>query len=363
MTVALRLPELPKAQQADIAWPTGVAAALTSEEYGLLGTHGSANAVPTASMAKVITALCVLEKSPLKLGQKGPTYTLSQPDIDLYNLEIEHNGSRMGFLAGQKMSEYQALQALLIPSANNIANSLAVWTFGSIDNYTTYANQYLARHGLVNTHVGNDASGFDPSTTSSAADLAQIGQLARQNPVIMQIAAQRTFTGPDGTEYSNYNRALGTNGINGLKTGNSDQNGGGLIVTADVPVGAETVHLSGAVTGASTLDDALQSSEDLVGSVAANFQDVTYADSHTVLGSMKTAWGSSVPIYAQKDVRLLYWRGAPMSEKHTVHQLSPSQKGSVGALSIQNGQKESSVTLETRTTPKGPSLWWRLTRL
>jgi D-alanyl-D-alanine carboxypeptidase (penicillin-binding protein 5/6) len=42
---------------------------------------------------------------------------------------------------GEELSEYQALQALLLPSANNIAETLARWAFGSIDAYNAYANQ------------------------------------------------------------------------------------------------------------------------------------------------------------------------------------------------------------------------------
>ncbi|QQS18315.1 hypothetical protein IPL68_06900 [Candidatus Saccharibacteria bacterium] len=52
--------------------------------------------------------------------------------------------------------------------------------FGDHATYAAYANNYLERNGLIHTRVGNDASGYDPSTVSTAEDLARLGILARK---------------------------------------------------------------------------------------------------------------------------------------------------------------------------------------
>jgi len=73
---------------------------------------------------------------------------------------------------GEKLSEYQALQAMLIPSGNNMADSFGRgWIFGSPEAYVTYANQMISTMGLNKTLVGDAASGFGDSTTSTADEI------------------------------------------------------------------------------------------------------------------------------------------------------------------------------------------------
>jgi D-alanyl-D-alanine carboxypeptidase (penicillin-binding protein 5/6) len=93
--------------------------------------------------------------------------------------------------AGEQISEYQALQAMLLPSANNMADSLARWAFGSPADYVTYANGIIKKMGLSHTVVGN-TNGFDDTTTSTADDLVMIGLQAMRNPVIADIVSQST---------------------------------------------------------------------------------------------------------------------------------------------------------------------------
>ena len=50
----------------------------------------------------------------------------------------------MSIAAGERLTERQALQALLLPSANNIAAVLARWDAGSADRFVARMN---AAHG------------------------------------------------------------------------------------------------------------------------------------------------------------------------------------------------------------------------
>ena len=66
-----------------LPWPTDASAAVGAAGYGVLAaSNDSQTPIPTASLAKVITALAVLKQKPLELGQQGPILTLTQEDVD-----------------------------------------------------------------------------------------------------------------------------------------------------------------------------------------------------------------------------------------------------------------------------------------
>jgi D-alanyl-D-alanine carboxypeptidase (penicillin-binding protein 5/6) len=153
----------PKTSAITLPWPANAQAALGAQDYGVLETHNTATPVPIASVAKVITALAILQKKPLALGAQGPTLTLDATDVASYNSYVAQGGSNTKVAEGETISEYQALQALLIPSSNNMADSLVRWAFGSPSAYVTYADQMLKGGGLTKTVVG-DSSGFGDTT-------------------------------------------------------------------------------------------------------------------------------------------------------------------------------------------------------
>lgn len=361
--ISVSLPKLPKSSEVQLTWPSGGQASVAAEGYGVLALHGAQQPLATASIAKVITALCVLEKHPLQGNEQGPTLTMSSRDVGLYEQQIEQNGSRLPVTEGQQLTERQALEAIMIPSANNIADTLAVWAFGSQSAYADHANAYLERNGLVHTRVGSDASGYDASTVSTAEDLAKLGKLARKNSVLMSIAGQKKASLGESGTFKNYNTALGGHGINGLKTGNNDQNPGALLFTADIPKDGTVLQLTGSVMGAASLTEAIEASETLVASTGANFETVPYAQPGQVVGVAHTAWGSSAQVKTRGAVQLIRWKTAAMTEEHTLHATRATAAGSVGALAVHAGEVQASTSLEITTPATGPNLWWRLTRL
>ncbi|HEY5441984.1 MAG TPA: serine hydrolase, partial [Candidatus Saccharimonadales bacterium] len=180
---------------AQLTWPTSGQSAVGIVGSSILATHNAQTPVPTASTAKLITALVVLREKPLSLGQQGPIITLTAADAALYSSYMAQGGSVVPVVASEQISEYQMLQAIMLPSANNMADSLAIWAFGSLHDYNVAATAYLNQLGLTHTHVGSDASGFAPTTTSTAHDLVRLGELAMQNPVLSQVVGQPTASG------------------------------------------------------------------------------------------------------------------------------------------------------------------------
>ena len=87
--------------------------------------------MPIASLAKIMTAYVVLRCHPLPAGGPGPPITVTAADAAAYASDKRHGQSVVKVERGEKLTERQALEALLIPSGNNIASMLAGWDAGS----------------------------------------------------------------------------------------------------------------------------------------------------------------------------------------------------------------------------------------
>lgn len=344
-----------------IPWPKDGQAAIASPSYGILGTHGDQKPLATASITKAILALCVLDKQPLNKGASGPTYTVSASDVAIYNDYVAKNGSVAFVQQGEKMTEYEALEALMLPSANNVADSLARWVFGSHATYAAYATNYLLNHHINQTTIGTDASGFDASTTSTASDLTQIGLLVLKSPVLTKITAEKSTVLPAAGIVNNYNTVLGVNGINGIKTGNNDEDPGAFLFSASLRVGDKHVPVTGAVMGAVDLPTALQSATRLSAAMQQGFEEVTVAKAGQAVGAMRTAWGATQPIVTAKRIAVVHWQNTALSETHKV--TTTLRQGTVGTLQISAPGSTDKTDLRLKNPLPGPSFWWRLSRL
>jgi D-alanyl-D-alanine carboxypeptidase (penicillin-binding protein 5/6) len=232
--------------------------------------------------------------------------------------------------------------------------------FGGHDAYVAYANDFLQKNGLTQTHIGTDASGYDPSTVSTASELTQVGLLSLKSPVLMQIAGKKSTTLPVAGTVQNYDTILGVNGITGLKTGNNEANPGAFLFTANAHIGGQDIPLTGTVMGADSLDDALQSSTVLVDSLQKGFEQVVLSDAGRSVGTMSTAWGQSSPIVTTTPLQLVRWKATPLTEKHTLH--TDIRSGEVGFMQVAAGQAKTVSALKLQKPIAGPSFWWRLTR-
>jgi D-alanyl-D-alanine carboxypeptidase (penicillin-binding protein 5/6) len=355
-----------QAPQAELQWPAIGEAAIGYDTNGVAAKYGGTKPLPTASVAKLITALAVLSRKPLSLNQQGPTITLGPNDVALYNQYVAEQGSVVAVTSGEQISEYQVLQAMLLPSANNMADSLAIWTFGSLPAYSGYANTFVKQLGLVNTHVGNDASGFDPSTTSTASDLVKLGQLVIKNPVLAQITDQASATGiPNTSTIKNVNFLLGSHNIIGLKTGNSNQAGGVYLSASQIIIANKPVLIVTALLGAPTLYDALANSLPLITSAQTNFSSTSVVNANDVVGSYSIPWtGKTLDALATNSLQTEAIGGSVI--KSMIHLQPISIQSKVGSTvgSVQSGATEFTPAQQTAIRLSGvvpaPDLWWRL---
>lgn len=348
-----------------IPWPNYGQSALGLSSGQVIASHGDSTPVPMASAAKIITALCVLDKKPLAGGAQGPTITLSDADQSLYDKYVAEDGSVVAVRSGQTITERQALEAMLLPSANNIADTLAIWAFGSIGAYTNYANSYLQTKGLNGTHIGSDASGFLPDSTSTAIDMVKLGGLAMQNTALAQIVGERTATIPGiGTVY-NVDTLLGSNGIVGIKTGNNDQDGGVFVGAATVTIGGKTVTVISAIAGGSNLNQVLDDSANILAVARTSFTQTAVVSKGEILGTYVQADGSSLQAVASQDLNVTMLHGDTVNAQVHLQSISYNTKAgqTVGHINVPATTFDGpqNIPLVLKQNPIKPTVWYRLT--
>jgi serine-type D-Ala-D-Ala carboxypeptidase (penicillin-binding protein 5/6) len=352
-------------------WPPGAETAVGLPGVGLLGTHGGSQPVSIASLAKIMTAYMVLRDHPLPAGGSGPAITVTAADAAAYASDRRQGQSVVAVEPGEKLTERQALEAMLVPSGNNIASLLARWDASSEAAFAAKMNAQARSLGLSGTRYA-DASGADPATVSTASDQLRLTVRALQIPAFRQIVAMPQVTLPVAGVAYNVNSALGHDGIVGVKTGSTSQAGGCLAFAAVRMVAGSPVTIVGVVLGVrataaqpSELGGAISASENLLASVGGELEHVQVVSPGAVLGRVSSAWAAGPDAVAAIGVSVTGWPGTPVTVTVTPRPLAHmiSQGQPVADATVTIGGDISHINLDASQAVQAPSVSWRLTRL
>jgi D-alanyl-D-alanine carboxypeptidase (penicillin-binding protein 5/6) len=242
-TVASAIDVLPRT-----VWPAHGQAAFIETGRSQIQVGPNQHPAAIASVAKVMTAYLVLRDHPLGPGEDGPTIMLSDADVADTDRRSRQEESVVSVAAGEQLTERQALQALLLPSANNIAAVLARWDAGSADRFIARMNATARSLGMAHTRY-TDPSGYDDATVSTAADQVRIVDRAMHLPVFASIVATASATLPVAGAVHTTNTLLGHNGFVGIKTGSDDAAGGCFAFRAIRWIGGKRKTITGVVLG------------------------------------------------------------------------------------------------------------------
>jgi D-alanyl-D-alanine carboxypeptidase (penicillin-binding protein 5/6) len=229
-------------------WPAYGQAAFVQTGQSQVQAGPNQHAAAIASVAKVMTAYLVLRDHPLRPGQDGPTITLTDADVADTDRRSRQEESVVSIAAGEQLTELQALQALLLPSANNIAAVLARWDAGSEGRFVARMNATARSLGMTRTRY-TDPSGYDDATVSTAADQVRIIDRAMRLPVFASIVATPSATLPFAGTVHNTNTLLGHNGFVGVKTGSTAAAGGCFAFRAIRWIDNKRTTITGVVLG------------------------------------------------------------------------------------------------------------------
>ncbi len=180
-----------------------------------------------ASTAKIMTASLVLEEYDLRS-------VLVAKDVR------EAKGSKMHLEEGESITVENLLYGMMLPSGNDAALVLAKNYLpagrqgnGGVGGFVQRMNEKAKELSLSNTKF-YDPAGFEDENYTTAYDLARLAAYALKNPKFGEIvsAKNKIVTDTSGKithELHNLNELLGTNGVNGVKTGFTGEAGGVLV--------------------------------------------------------------------------------------------------------------------------------------
>lgn len=350
-----------------LPWPASGQAAVAVQGIGQMGSYGGDQPVPIGSVAKVMTALVVLNRYPLVLGAQGPTLTITAQQAAAYQAIANTAQSLVPVQAGEKITEYQLLQALLIPSGNNIATILADWVAGSQQAFVRLMNAKSKELGLDHTTYA-DASGLSQQTVSTAVDQLRLAETAMQNPVFAQIVGQPQVDLPVAGMVYNYNKEVTHQGVIGVKTGSTLAAGGCFVVAANRSADGQNIVVLAAVLGQSTAEPlalAITDGINLVNRAAAAVRPVHVFAQGAQVAEVTSPWQGAQPAVAASGVQFLGWPGlnASMQLKAPVLTVPAAAGQTVGQLTVRLGSQSRKVAVKLADPLVAPTLRWRLTRL
>jgi len=222
-------PASPPKRLAAVSWPARGVSAADVSGFGVVDGPGATRPVRIASVTKVMTAYVILHDHPLPDGGWGPSIEVQPSEAAAYPSQVRAGDSLVPVAAGEKLSERQALEALLLPSADNIALILARWDAGSQAAFVARMNATAGGLGMTGTSY-TDPAGF--SSISTAADQVRLGMAAMRVPALAAIVAMPAAVVPEAGVVRNYNALLGQDRIVGLKTGSMQAAGGCVLLAA-----------------------------------------------------------------------------------------------------------------------------------
>lgn len=347
-----------------LPWPAAGSGAVGASGLGLVATSGNVQPAPAASVAKVMTALVLVLDKPLPLGQTGPTLIITDQDVATYTADAVQNQSVVPVVAGERLNEFEALEALLIPSGNNIAETIARWDAGSVSAFVAKMNERASALHLAHTTFA-DPTGVSLQTVSTPSDLVALGMAAMQQEVLAQIVSLAQTILPVAGTVFNVNGVLGQDGITGIKTGINA--GANFLFSAVATIDGHAVTIYGCVMGQPTLDIAFSAAEALIRTMASALKVRALFNHNDVVAVYGSAWGSRSDVIATQDLVFVEWPGMTLRVKLNATTLTadrPVPGGlPVGTLHATLGDQQADVPLVTGGSLDPPGLTWRLWRI
>lgn len=179
-----------------------------------------------ASTTKIMTALVAIENGD------------ADAEIVIPAAAVGVEGSSLYLKAGEKMTLRDLLYGLLLQSANDAAEAIAIAVGGSVEGFADLMNEKAAAMGLTDTHFTNPHGLADENHYTTARELAKIAAEAMRQPLFREICGARRAAipnGEDGKRYLvNHNKLLFTyEGAIGVKTGFTKATGRCLVSAAN----------------------------------------------------------------------------------------------------------------------------------
>ena len=152
----------------------------------LFEKNGTSRFYP-ASITKLMTALLTAENCAL-----SDTVTFSKSATT----NLESGAVTLNLVEGDKLTVEQCLYALMLKSANEVANGLAEHISGSVSAFADKMNARAKELGCTDTHFVNPNGLNNEQHYTTPRDMALIARAAFQNPTVVKAASTLSYQIP-----------------------------------------------------------------------------------------------------------------------------------------------------------------------
>ncbi|MFD0381214.1 D-alanyl-D-alanine carboxypeptidase family protein, partial [Streptomyces sp. NPDC127112] len=354
----------------ELPWPTEGQASMAAAGLGTIGSSGEQKPVPIASVTKSMTAYIIMRDHPFKKGEKGALIDVDKTAETEGQKDKSDNESTLNTVKeGDKISEYDAIAALMIPSANNIARLLARWDSGSQEAFVKKMNDTAKQLGMTNTTY-TDPSGLDATTVSTAEDQVKLGLKIVELDALVDITRKPSWTDQTGKNWPNWNRLVPYNESLGIKTGTTTKAGGNLLFAAYKKVGDTNQLIVGAVLGQHKppiIDTVIAASKNLLVATQKSLEGAPVVKKGDVVGYVDDGVGGRTKVVATADVQAVGWSSLTVDIKlgdgGTKIPGTAKAGTAVGVLTVGDGASQVKVPVALQSELVAPGIGSKLTRI
>ncbi len=251
-----------------------------------------------ASTTKIMTALITLEN--MELDDK-----ITLPD-DFINV----GETSLGLLPGARQTVEELLMAMMLRSANDAAQALAIGVAGSVEAFADMMNEKAAELGMKHSHFVNPHGLHSEQHYSSAYDLALVARAALDNEEFRRIITTESFTvkkvnGEEDFRVANRNGLLSRyQYADGVKTGYTRQAGNCFVSSAT----KDGMQLIAVVLNSS---DIYADAEALLEWGFANYSPSVLVEANSVQGQVAVLNGGrdSIDVVTEKPLYAIMAKG------------------------------------------------------
>ncbi len=334
------LPHETRAQNFQTSAPTAIL--MDADSHAVLFEKNADELTAPASMAKTMTAEVVFNE--IKNGRLSFDSTFVISENAWRKGGGGSGGSSMFAQVHSTVRLEDLLRGLIVQSGNDAAIAIAEGIAGTEENFSRLMNERAKAIGLTKSTFRNSTGYGHPEQKTTVRDLAKLAiYIIETYPDLYKIFGEREFTW-NKIRQQNRNPLLAMDiGADGLKTGNIEEAGYGLIGSA-VQNGQRLVVV---VNGLKSSRDRANESRKLVDWGFRAFESRELFAQGQVVGEAQVFGGSkrSLPLVSMKPIRVLVPRGE--SERVTARIIytgplqAPVQKGTeVARIQVNRGEMQ-----------------------
>lgn len=285
LSLAALLPSMAQAQEFDTKAKQAYMVEAKSGTV-MYAKDADSRMVPS-SMTKVMTVYLLFEKlkeGSLKLDDQ---FMISEAAWRM-------GGSKMFVHVGDSVKVEDLMRGIIVQSGNDACVAVAEGLAGSEENFAKMMNEKAAQLGLTGSHFMNSNGWPAPNHYMTAKDLVTLSQrMITDFPEYYHYWAEREYT-YNNIKQPNRNRLLGEMGVDGLKTGHTEDGGYGITISANQPDGRHIVFV---VNGLTSEGERHEEAKKLLQYGINNFEVKTIAQPGMVVTKAKT-WFAAQPSVA-----------------------------------------------------------------